>query len=78
MLNKEKLAIEIVKKEKEKEIQELRQKLKEIEDAKGRAQNDLEKAHKEIKKQEALTLEVLDFEVILSKTSSCDIFQNLL
>jgi seryl-tRNA synthetase len=62
-LNREKLAEEIVKKEKDKEIQQLKQKVKELDDAKGRVQNELDKAQKEIRKLGALSLEMRDFEV---------------
>lgn len=62
-LSQEKLAEEIVKKEKDKEILLLKQNLKELEEVKGKVQNELDKAKKEIRKQGALTLEMQDFEV---------------
>lgn len=62
-VRQEKLAEEILKKEKDKEIQQLKQKLQENENAKQKVQNDLEEAKLEVRKQGALSLEMKDYEV---------------
>lgn len=62
-LKGEKFIQETLKNEKEKEIQLLKQKIKENEDYSRKILNDLEQAKLEARKQGALTLEMRDYEV---------------
>ncbi len=62
-VNNEKSAQEIVKKEKDKEILSLKQRLKEGEESRKKILNELEAARVEARKQGVLTLEMRDYEV---------------
>lgn len=53
----------MIKKEREREISSLKEKLKQSEESKKKLQNELEQAKLEARKQGALTLEMQDYEV---------------
>ena len=61
--NNDKSYEEKVKKERDREISSLKDKLKQTEDSKKKLQNELELAKLEARKQGALTLEMQDYEV---------------
>lgn len=65
-LKKEKFVEETLRKEMEKEVQRLKQKVKENEDSMKKLQSDLEQANLEVRKRGTLTLEMRDYEVVLS------------